>query len=63
MSEKIGLPNKELFRINEVAEYFCVEHHTIRDWIKRRGLKCERIGGSLRITRTEIKRFRSPAVE
>lgn len=48
-----GLPNKELLRVEEAAEYFQVTDRTIYLWIDHGHLQAERIGPgkSIRITR------------
>jgi excisionase family DNA binding protein len=48
------LPNKELFRIGEVAIYFSVTERTIRAWIQKGHLKAEKIVGTIRISREAI---------
>jgi len=48
------LPNKSLFRIEEVAQYFCVTERTIRLWIEHGHLTGEKIVGSVRISRESI---------
>ena len=47
----MGLPKKELLRIDEVATYFSVTDRTIRLWIQHGHLKAEKIVGCVRITR------------
>lgn len=49
-----GLPAKELFRIDEVATYFCVSERCIRLWIQHGHLVSEKIMGILRVTRASI---------
>ncbi len=55
------LPDKALFRVDEVAEYFSVTERTIRLWIEHKHLESEKIQGILRIPREAILkcRFRS----
>lgn len=48
------LPNKELFRVEEVAEYFGVSQRTVRTWISRGKIKAEKIIGTVRISRQSI---------
>ena len=43
------LIDKDLFRVDEIAEYFSVTDRTVRLWIEHGHLKAERIGGSIRI--------------
>lgn len=55
------LPQKSLFRIDEVAAYFDVTDRTIRIWIEHGHLAREQINGIIRIPRESILtcRFRS----
>ena len=55
------LPNKSLFRVDEVAAYFEVGRSTIYLWIDHGILKGEKYGSTLRISREAILacRFRS----
>ena len=58
----IGLPDKELFRVEEVAEYFGVTKKTIYLWIDHGHLKAEKISGSIiRISRDSLEKCRFPA--
>lgn len=52
------LPKKDLFRIDEVANYFSVTDRTIRLWIDHGHLKTEKLHGSVRILRESILNFR-----
>lgn len=53
------LPKKDLFRIDEVADYFSVDQHTIRTWIQHSIIESEKIAsGSVRISRGAILRCR-----
>lgn len=52
------LPNKALFRVDEVAEYFSVHENTIRLWIDHGLLIAEKYNRSIRIPRNSIKNFR-----
>ena len=52
------LPNKELLRVGEVAEYFDVSTRTIYLWIDNGHLSAEKLAGTLRITRKSIMNFR-----
>lgn len=59
--ESANLPQKDLFRIDEVARYFDNSERTIRLWIDHGHLEAEKVVGSIRVTRTSIlscrKRF------
>jgi len=65
MSTKINddpmLPNKPLFRPDEVADYFGYGISTIYTWIQHGILKAEKYKGTYRISREAILtcRFRS----
>jgi len=48
------LPNKELLRPDEVAEYFSVTQETIRNWCHKGILEARFPGGRLRITRESV---------
>uniref|UniRef100_A0A6H1ZD33 Putative DNA binding, helix-turn-helix domain containing protein n=1 Tax=viral metagenome TaxID=1070528 RepID=A0A6H1ZD33_9ZZZZ len=48
------LPNKPLFRPNEVADYFGYEISTIYTWIQHGILKAEKYKGTYRISREAI---------
>lgn len=48
------LPDKTYFRIDEVADYFCVSGRTVRRWIEKGHLVCEKVVGCARITRQAI---------
>lgn len=52
------LPNKSLFRINEVADYFSVTERCIRLWLDHGHLEKEKIVGVVRIPRSSILRCR-----
>ncbi len=55
------LPNKELLRVEEVADYFSVTKKTIYLWIDHDHLKAEKIAGSVvRITRESVLKCRFP---
>ena len=58
--DQITLPEKDLFRIDEVANYFQVEERTIRLWIQHGHLRKENIVGVMRISRTSILSCRFP---
>ena len=53
-----GLPNRDLFRINEVADYFSVSERTIRLWIEHGHFEIERLRGTIWVPRTSILKFR-----
>ena len=53
-----GLPNRDLFRINEVADYFSVSERTIRLWIEHGHFQIEKLRGTIWVPRTSILRFR-----
>lgn len=48
------LPNKDLFRIDEVATYFSVTERTVRLWIDHGHLIAVKKAGSIRILRKSI---------
>jgi hypothetical protein len=52
------LPQKDVFRIDEVARYFEVEDQTIRTWLAHGYFEVEKLHGTLRITRRSIINFR-----
>ena len=52
------LPQKSLFRIDEVAQYFDVTERTIRLWGEHKHLKIEKINGIARISRESILKCR-----
>ena len=52
------LPNKSLFRIDEVMQYFGIAESTVRLWIDHGHLTSEKIVGSTRVTRDSILRCR-----
>ncbi len=53
-----GLPEKALFRVDEVAAYFSVTERTIRLWIEHKHLESEKIVGVVRISRESILKCR-----
>lgn len=55
-----GLPNKALFRVDEVAAHFGVSERCIRLWIEHKLLSIEqyRERGAIRVTRESILSFR-----
>ncbi|MGR9116951.1 MAG: helix-turn-helix domain-containing protein [Gammaproteobacteria bacterium] len=52
------LPQKDLFRIDEVAVYFDVSEQAIRLWIQHGHLRAEKHRGILRVPRESIVRCR-----
>ncbi len=52
------LPQKEHFRVDEVANYFDVAKSTIYLWIDHGHLKAEKFVGTIRITRKSILDFK-----
>jgi len=52
------LPDKALFRVDEVAAYFSVTERTIRLWIEHKYLEYEKIVGVIRIPREAILKCR-----
>ena len=55
----VGLANKDLFRVDEVAAYFSVEDRTIRLWIQHGHLESEKLAsGTIRITKKSILKCR-----
>ena len=48
------LPNKDLFRIDEVATYFSVTERTIRLWLDHGHLIAAKKAGTIRILRKSI---------
>jgi len=53
-----GLPNRDLFRINEVASYFSVSDRTIRLWIDHGHFQIEKLRGTIWVPRSSILKFR-----
>ena len=55
-----GLPDKSLFRVDEVASHFGVSVQTVRTWVQHGLLTGEQYkqGGVLRVTRHSIINFR-----
>lgn len=49
-----ALPDKAMFRVDEVATYFSVSERTIRTWIQHGHLSAEKIVGVVRISRASI---------
>ena len=48
------LPNKDLFRIDEVATYFSVTERTVRLWLDHGHLIAAKKAGTIRILRKSI---------
>ena len=56
------LPDKELLRVEEVADYFSVTKKTIYLWIDHGHLQAEKIAGTvMRIKRDSVINCRFPA--
>jgi len=53
-----GLPKRDLFRINEVADYFSVSDRTIRLWIAHGHFQIEKLRGTIWVPRSSILKFR-----
>lgn len=49
-----GLPNKSLFRVDEVAAYFSVARSTVYLWIDHGILAAEKYHGAIRVPRESI---------
>lgn len=52
------LPKKDLFRIDEVAQYFDVSPGTVRTLIAHKHFDTEMVRQQVRITRPSIMRYR-----
>jgi excisionase family DNA binding protein len=52
------LPNKDLFRVDEVATYFDVSRSTVYLWIDHGILIAEKYGGTIRIPRESVENCR-----
>ena len=52
------LPEKSLFRVDEVADYFGITDRTVRLWIEHGHLQSEKIVGTIRISRESILKCR-----
>jgi len=57
----INLPNKALFRPDEVAEYLSVSRKAVYAWIASGKLEAVKISGLIRIHRDEILKFQKTA--
>jgi excisionase family DNA binding protein len=56
---QIGLPNKELLRVDEVAAFFSVTTRTVYLWIDHGHFQVEKTpGGLIRITLESVKKKR-----
>ena len=51
-------PNKELLRVDEVADFFSVTERTIRLWIEHGHLQAEKVVGIIRISRESVNKCR-----
>jgi len=58
----IRLPQKDLFRVDEVAIYFGVSRSVIYLWIDHGHLNAEKLNGTLRIPRESILKFRIKSI-
>lgn len=56
------LPNKELFRPDEVASYFSLSVKTIYGWIAEGKLEAVKVLGSIRVKRGAIKKIITPKI-
>lgn len=54
----LGLPEKDLLRIHEVAHYFSCSNGTVRNWIDHGLLKTEQKRGMVWVRRSSIIEFR-----
>lgn len=54
MMEAPGLPKKDLFRVDEVADYFDVTRRTIELWIQHGHLEAFKKCGIVRVPRESI---------
>lgn len=52
------LPEKPLWRVDEVAAYFDVARSTVYLWIDHGLLEAEKLRGVVRVTRQSIVQFR-----
>ena len=60
---EISLPKRDLFRVDEVAQYFGVTDRTIRLWTEHGLLKSEKINGIRRWPREAIINCRFKGVK
>jgi excisionase family DNA binding protein len=49
-----NLPDKQLLRPNEVADYFSVTERTVRAWIKKKQVVSIKKGGTIRVLKESI---------
>ena len=62
IGELSGLPERDLFRVSEVASYFSVSERTIRLWIEHKLINpIEKVRGTVWVPRTSIIKFRLKA--
>ena len=54
----INLPEKELYRVDEVAKFFGVHRSSVYIWIDDGLLGAEKYSGTIRIPNKAIKAFR-----
>jgi excisionase family DNA binding protein len=54
----INLPNKDLFRVDEVAIYFGVSRSTIYLWIDHGILCAEKYRGTIRVPKESVEKCR-----
>jgi excisionase family DNA binding protein len=52
------LPEKPLWRVDEVSAYFDVARSTVYLWIDHGLLEAEKLRGVIRVTRQSIAKFR-----
>jgi len=58
------LPNKELFRPDEVAKFYSVARSTVYVWIETGKLEAVKVGGKLlRIPREALENLEKPFIE
>lgn len=58
----IGLPDKDLFRPDEVVAYLGISRASFYRWVKEGKIRAVKIGGKLiRITRYEVIRIKKQA--
>ena len=51
-------PQKQFFRVDEVADYFSISVRTVFRLIDKGELRCTKIGNCLRLSLWEIERYR-----
>jgi excisionase family DNA binding protein len=59
----INLPNKALFRPDEVAEYLSVSRKTVYNWIALGKLEAVKISSLLRIPKEKLIEFQKSTIE